>query len=332
MLKSSAAGNLLDQALAHRPPLLHVVRERDVGLFSLIQQVIANIPWALGEGRVPVVDFRHRTCYWNEAGHRGGTSVWEYYFEPLVPEFSASVIGVELRALIEEQFPDQDSPGRFVSPNAFVTNNYGEHSSLAGKALRIPYETGNPDPELRATTSVLISDFIRPRSYLKEKAELFYNKVMDGEEVIGVHVRGTDAVSPQETREYRRGSLDLDRYERTLSSLLRTHPRARFFVATDAEASLVRLRATFGDRILAYDSVRHRDGEPAGAGPTGRIMPAYIASDSGLAAQNGEDAVVEYLLLSRCSHLVHNGAGLAMTVLLANPTLPHINTHNRRVN
>ena len=59
-------------------------------------------------------------------------------------------------------------------------------------------------------------------------------------------------------------------------------------------------------------------------------MPAYIASDSRAAARNGEEAVVDYLLLSHCDVLVHNGSGLARTALLANPDLPHINTHLNR--
>jgi hypothetical protein len=48
-----------------------------------------------------------------------------------------------------------------------------------------------------------------------------------------------------------------------------------------------------------------------------------------VAARNGEDAVVEYLLLSRCDYLVHNGSSLARTVLLNAPELPHTNTHRR---
>ena len=57
-------------------------------------------------------------------------------------------------------------------------------------------------------------------------------------------------------------------------------------------------------------------------------MPAYIAGDRDRAAQNGEEAIVEYLLLSRCDFLVHNGSSLARTVLLTRPALRHINTHH----
>jgi len=61
---------------------LHIICERDAGLFSLIQQVIANIPWAILEGRIPVVHFQGKTCYWTPDGYHDKDTVWEYYFEP----------------------------------------------------------------------------------------------------------------------------------------------------------------------------------------------------------------------------------------------------------
>jgi hypothetical protein len=89
------------------------------------------------------------------------------------------------------------------------------------------------------------------------------------------------------------------------------------------------LATAFPGRVIAYDSIRHQSGEAAGQGPTGWIMPAYIAADRDVAAKNGEDAVIEYLLLSRCDYLVHNGSSLARTVLLNAPELCHTNTHRR---
>jgi hypothetical protein len=110
---------------------------------------------------------------------------------------------------------------------------------------------------------------------------------------------------------------------------LELQPRAKIFVASDEQSSLDFLAKAFGHRVIAYESVRHQAGEAAGQGPTGWIMPAYIARDRNVAATNGEDAVVEYLLLSRCHFLVHNGSSLARTVLLNAPHLPHTNTHRR---
>jgi hypothetical protein len=84
---------------------LHVICERDVGLFSLIQQVVSNISWALTEQRVPVVYFGDRCCYWTPGGYHGRDTVWEYYFEPLVPDYPAAAIVDSMRNAIDQAFP-----------------------------------------------------------------------------------------------------------------------------------------------------------------------------------------------------------------------------------
>jgi hypothetical protein len=121
--------------------------------------------------------------------------------------------------------------------------------------------------------------------------------------------------------------LVLSKYATAIQRLLDAQPTARIFVATDAQSSLAYFRHVFGTRVFAYPSLRHDSGEAAGTGPTGWIMPAYIAGARDRAARNGEEAVIEYLLLSRCHYLVHNGSSLALTVLLNTPDLPHTNTH-----
>jgi hypothetical protein len=252
--------------------------------------------------------------------------VWEYYFEPLVDGYPADAIPESLRSRIDCAFPAMSDLGYFAEEDVFVTSHYGDHPSLSRMAPAIPFMDANPGPRLRRWTSKLMAGYVKPRAYLQRKADSFFAEHLQGGEVIGVHIRGTDAVSAQETRPYRRDSLDLDRFVRELSGLLQERPRARIFVATDAQPSLDHLKDAFDGRVIAYDALRHLDGEAAGVGPTGLIMPAYIAQDRDAAARNGEDAVVEFLLLGRCSHLVHNGAGLALTVLLRDPAMPHTDT------
>jgi hypothetical protein len=310
---------------------LHIVSERDVGLFSLIQQVIATIPWAVAENRIPVVQFGNNTCYWTPNGHRGGRTVWEYYFEPVVPGYPASSIPDPVRAhLAVDRLPPHEV-GYFVDRHAFVSNHFGDHPQLSGAALPIPYQWDDPDDTLRRGAKSIVDRFIRPRAYLLQKVDDFFARHMAGHHLIGVHARGTDATSRQELRTFRQGSLVLSRYVAEIERLLDVQPRAKIFVASDDQSSLDYLVKAFGHRVIAYESVRHHGGEAAGQGPTGWIMPAYIARDRDVAAKNGEDAVIEYLLLSRCHYLVHNGSSLARTVLLNAPRLPHTNTHRRSV-
>jgi hypothetical protein len=315
-------------AVRTRPPL-HVICERDVGLFSLIQQVIANIPWAMAEDRVPVVYFGSSTCYWTPAGYHGRETVWEYYFEPLVPAYPAASIPAPVRELISAKPPRHCDVGYLAGQEAFVSSHFGDHPGLSGRTLPIPYQWDDPDAALRQQAKEIIDRFIRPRAYIQEKVDDFVAAHLAGGYVIGVHVRGTDAISEHELRPFRQGSLVLPRYTAEIERLLDLQPKAKMFVASDEQASLDYLAGAFGQRVISYESRRHQRGEAAGRGPTGWIMPAYIAQDRQAAAQNGEEAIIEYLLLSRCDYLVHNGSSLARTVLLNSPVMPHTNTHRR---
>jgi hypothetical protein len=184
---------------------------------------------------------------------------------------------------------------------------------------------------VRVEAKAIVDRFIRPRSYILRKVDDFLARHMAGHHVIGVHARGTDATSSQELRAFRQGSLVLSRYAEEIERLLDIEPTAKILVASDEQSSVDYFTNAFDDRVIAYDSIRHWDGEAAGQGPTGWIMPAYITQDRNTAARNGEDAVIEYLLLSRCAHLLHNGSSLARTVLLNAPQLTHTNTHRRNV-
>jgi hypothetical protein len=309
---------------------LHIISERDVGLFSLIQQVVANIPWAIAENRVPIANFAGGTCYWTPNGYRGRDTVWEYYFEPLDPAYPTARIPDPVKKLISSDRPSAHEVGYNAGKHAFVSSHFGDHPALRDATLLIPYEWDDPSGPLRREAKAILDSFVRPREYILQKVRDFFTRHMAGHYLIGVHARGTDATSKQEHRAFRRGSLVLSRYCAEIEGILEFHPKARVFVASDEQSSLRHLAAAFPDRVVSYDSIRHESGEAAGQGPTGWLMPAYIAANRDVAAKNGEDAVIEFLLLSRCDYLVHNGSSLARTVLLNAPELPHTNTHRRR--
>jgi hypothetical protein len=311
------------------PARLHLICERDVGLFSLIQQVISQIPWALRENRIPIVYYRDRTCYWTPNGYQGSDTVWEYYFEPVVPSHPASSVPPNVRAALSQNYPGSFDVGHFLDNEAFASAHFGDHPELLGKTLPTPYLLDDPDLELRRKASEIVHSYVRPRKYVLEKADRFFEEHMRDRYVIGVHIRGTDATSGHEARTFRHGSLRLPLFARAVQRLLKAHPDALVLVATDAESSLNYMRELLGSRVIAYDSIRHVRGREAGRGPTGWAMPGYISENRDQAAKNGEEAVIEYLLLSRCSHLLHNGASLARTVLLAAPGMPHVNVNPR---
>ena len=310
------------------PVDLQVITERDVGLFSLLQQVIAQVPWALRMHRIPVVLFRGNTSYWTPGGYRGNDTVWEYYFEPLVAGYPASTVSERVREMVASRPPYLEGEGYFADEHTFVSAHYGDHPHLLGMTLPIPYLWDDPDARIRAAANEIMRRYVRPREYISEAVETWAREHMDGCYVIGVHSRGTDAISEEEVRPHRQNSLKLSAYVTEIERLIAIHPSAKVFVATDDQSSLDYLRRVFGARVLDYGSIRHKGGVSVLNGPTGwAIMPAYVARDRDVAARNGEEATIEYLLLSLCDHLVHNGSGLARTVLLNAPHLAHTNTN-----
>ena len=96
------------------------------------------------------------------------------------------------------------------------------------------------------------------------------------------------------------------------------------FVASDEQDSVDRVQNAFAN-VVTYDSVRHLSGEAAGWGPAGGLMPAYLTLDPDRAAQNGEDAVIDYMLLCRSNYLVHNYSSIPRAVLLTVPGMPDTN-------
>ena len=322
-----------------------VICERDVGLFSLIQQVIANIPRALAEGRIPIVLFGANCSYYTPEGYQGRDNVWEYYFEPVdagTPAAAipadvaakiakslppAAAIPADVAAKIAKSLPPADGVGREIDDFYYASAHFGDHPDLVGKALTILWQWDDPSQTLRQTAAPIVKRYIRPRDYIAEKVERFYAEHLAGGPFIGVQIRGTDSVSKAESRVFRSGSLRPNAYIAVVERLLVDMPGAKIFVATDAESSLEFMTERFGNRIVAYESLRQGAGETAGRGPLSGLMPAYIAGKSDVAARNGEEAIIEYLLLCRSDTLVHNGSSLARTVLLARPELPHIRTN-----
>jgi hypothetical protein len=253
--------------------------------------------------------------------------VWEYYFEPVILEWPASTVPKHIRKLIEEKPPLHWDFGYYSEDGAFITNNYSGHRKFKGKSMVVPFEFDDPSDRFRRRAFEIIQKYVRVRPEIQEKAESLYSSKMAGRPNIGVHLRGTDALV--ELRRIKLGhQLDFVRYRERIDVLLKAQPDAGIFVASDSESCVKRIREIYGDRVTSTDAIRHTGGALAGKGPTGSIMPAHLTI-ADIAARSGEEAVIDYLLLSRCSALVHNGSSLARTVMLAVPEMAVANINPR---
>lgn len=308
---------------------LHILCERDVGLFSLVQQSISHIPLALDLQRTPVAVFGKNCCYWTSGGYMGAENVWEYYFEPLIEGFDSASVGDEILNHVNNKPPHFESDGYFYTNDIFVTSHFGDHKSYRQRTLRIPYKWKDPSRLIRLEASQIIRTYVRPRSYILSRVNGFYKQYLQENYVIGVHMRATDVTDVDEHNIHRRGSYQFRRYIEEIERIICAHPEAKIFVATDSQSALVDIEDIFGSRVIHSSSIFHNShgDSVSGLGPSGHVIPGYLAQDAKSAAENGKEAIIDYLLLSECQYLIHNGSGLARTALLRSPDLLHTNTH-----
>src|SRR6476661_29984 len=154
-----------------KPAVLHIICDRDVGLFNLILSVIPHVEWAFSERRIPVVYYGRGNCYWTPNGYRYRDTVWEYYFEPVIPEYPVSSIPSQIRASISVKPPDRRELGYFADEFAFVSNPPTGHIPFKGERIM---DYVDPSDKLRRKTSAIIHDYVRPRQYIAEKVDRFF--------------------------------------------------------------------------------------------------------------------------------------------------------------
>ena len=321
-------------------PRLLVIRERDVGLFSMVWQVV-NTMFLLEEqksDRMPIVVLGQGQVYFHASGHEGRRTVWEYYFEPLVPGWSEERV---LGALGDRAFELLESKRKWLERERGAVDFPGDlhllppltdrdRANIAQIEARVaPSDWAWTEAFLptidgctadwRAMPSARLAEllrrYIRPRDHVRKKALGLFERALRGHYVIGAHVRGTDSL-----RAPARGvELPIDRYfaeiERKLSTIGRS--ACRVFLATDEQFVVDLFEKRFGDVLVYHDAVRSAEGEDAfGRGPTGQGVPGYITRGDRVALVNGEDAVVEYTLLCQSHFLVHNSSSISSAARL----------------
>lgn len=149
----------------------------------------------------------------------------------------------------------------------------------------------------------LIEKYIRLKTHVQEKLDTFVRGNFNQDPVIGVHYRGTDKKSEAPTVSY---NDVIDK----LTEEINKSSESKIFVATDDENFLSLMRERFANKILALDAIRSRTQE------------AVHVSAAGDPYKKGEDAILDCLLLSKCSKLFKMASNLSDTSLKFNPEIP----------
>jgi len=247
------------------------------GMFSILFCALNNIAWAKKNGKIPVVYWAEDTPYFQKEGYHGQSNVWEYYFEPV------SHLSYEPGDEVRHEY---SAPDKAEIPHGERVYDHFFHTTLRNEWHEV------------------LRDNVRLKPHITAKVEDFYQTLIRGRIVIGIHLRGTDKHS--EARVVSPEAI-LKRAKQLAKSMgVPTY----FFVATDEERLLTLAKKRLGaDKVLAYNSVRSRNGSPVHYNPQGH------------AAEVGEQVLIEALLLSRCDYFFHTTSNVATGVLFFNPQL-----------
>lgn len=321
-----------------------IIDSRPYGLFSIFLHTVDNIKWAKENGYIPVVRWgpgrrdpnrgrkgankasqlghpkyvidkenfltedsppclnntsglKHcRNLYWSPDGWRGTYNTWEYYFEPL------NDTTVKQALTGDHKMSDIFMVGDFdfdISNKFLISNVHTYEPLLLWKLLGTPLEK-----EHRKKINKIISDNIKIRKDILKEVNSFYKKYFN-EEVLGVHVRGTD-----KKLEYPHRALPISSYLKQIEEHVARKPNSKIYVASDNNESIYKIRELVGkEKLIVYPSVR--------ANKYFAKNPICLTSATG--PKHGEECLKEMLLLSKCNHIICTDSNVAATSIYMNP-------------
>ena len=140
-----------------------IIIERDVGLFSLIHQVINSLYLAQEHQLIPICYFTSACCYYVPEGYHNNHTVWEYYFEPL-------------DAMFDEQTLLQLSNKQrsLFMANHIVTHEYKPQVSGNSAKIWVPF-LSDPTPAMRRSINRMIDQKIHLEARIRDKVDLLYS-------------------------------------------------------------------------------------------------------------------------------------------------------------
>ena len=285
------------------------------GFFAEFLWVLNHLEWCLRNNKVPVVYWDSTSAYYSPAGFNGASNVWEYYFEPVSSEsykpgsqsYRQETYNREFTTIWwYAQYIDNMSllPTEKLSCIHVPNHSYNSSFNYQRSGLYpIPFGSQH----LYATTfrkyvkETLIDPFIKIKPIINNKIETFWQTHMQGKKTVGIHLRGQHMSS-----EVIRVPDEIILAEANKYAAL----GYQFLVATDQTPLAEKAKQTLQGPVILYDCYR-------------AMVPTAPSEPHQLTPQQGEDMLVEALLLSRCDHFIHTLSQVSTAVLYFNPDLPH---------
>ena len=294
-----------------------IIGARRYGFFSNFLHTIQHLYRCRIKKRIPIVYWRGG-LYFEKRGRYNGIktkNIWEYYFKP-VSTYSAEKLFPKMKV---KRYGKIEISNRDVE----IVRHYRDHN-IKGEPKGCWDTTKRPpklclyntNKECRLFVNGLINKYIHLRSTTQDKIDEFYSKHMQNREIIGIQMRGTCSRKMQ-------GDDPPQRYIEYLCDHFVDHPNAKIFVATDDAQWLERLEKKFPDRVVYYNTIRSSDGLSHSLAM--RKLKHRLRKGLQIeGAKAGEDVLIDAILLSKCSILLHGISNVAAVVPFFHPNIKSV--------
>lgn len=180
-----------------------------------------------------------------------------------------------------------------------------ENKKLVSHSLKRQFTKRGYNGMGRTQAYEIIQKYVRLQPALQKKIDAFAAQHFSGENIIGVHYRGTDKISEAPKVPYKQ-------VVEKVRAVISSSPReCKIFIATDEQAFLNEMIAQFPNRVCYTDAHRSSDHQPVH-----RLYKNCY--------EVGEEAVIDCLLLSKSDILVRTASNLSTCAGYFNPSLPII--------
>jgi Nodulation protein Z (NodZ) len=158
----------------------------------------------------------------------------------------------------------------------------------------------------RKEANALINKYVKLKPQINAKVIDFARRHFSGHHIIGVHYRGTDKY--KEIRRISYGAAE-EIILKAIREAEKSRKKYKIFVATDEQKFLDYMKEKHASKIVHIEAIRSQDGSPV-----------HFRDDEHY--RIGEEAILDCLLLSRCSVLVRTASSLSAASEQFNPNIP----------
>ncbi len=276
------------------------------GMFAICNLVLGHL-YLLEQGyyRGLAVDFGNKGIYYDPTH---GPNWWEYYFEPVYKNLElASTTArcvflepAELDASLDPSlnFIDSSLEDPSLGMSLSIESSLRDELNQLAAAIRMQIP--------REDAALLLKKHIKVKEHILEEVENFAAENFQDHFIIGVHYRGTDKSTEAPRVTYRQAEQAV---WQQLSKL--THAHYKIFVATDEQPFLNYMAAKFPGKVICTEATRS-------------INFKSVHHSAQNQYDVGRQAIVDALLLSKCSLLIRTSSNLSLWATFFNPDLPVI--------